>query len=90
MHGGGGGVSGGHHGGGFGGHHHHGGGFAGHHHQQQQDQGDQGAFFLPPTGNVQPPRTNGSWGGPRSAATRYLAFGAFVVVFLTILLLVAH
>jgi hypothetical protein len=88
MHGGGGGVSGGHHGGGFGGHHHHGGGFAGHHHDQQ-NQGDQGWIFVP-TSNVQRPRTNGSWGGSRSMATRYLAFGAFVVVFLTIMLIVAH
>ncbi|HEY4452751.1 MAG TPA: hypothetical protein VGN81_00435 [Pseudonocardiaceae bacterium] len=89
MHDGGGGVSGGHHGGGFGGHHHHGGGFAGHHHQQP-DQGVQGAYFLPPTRNVQPPRANGPWGGPRSTATRYIALGAFVVVFLTIVFVVAH
>ena len=79
MHGGdGGGGGGGHHGGGFGGHHH-GGGFGGQHHHQ----GDQGGMFIPP--GAQPPRPRGPWGGPRSMATRYIAFGAFVVVFLVLL-----
>lgn len=76
----GGGFSGGHHDGGFGGHHH-GGGFGHHHHQ---DQGDPSGFFLS-AGNVRP-RAN----TPRPSATRYLVLGAFLVVFLAVMLIVAH
>jgi hypothetical protein len=80
MHGGDGGFSGGHHGGGFGGHHH-GGGFAGHHHNQ----GDKGGFIVS-TGGPRRPRM----GGQRPSASRYVAFVAFLVVFLTVLLLLTH